>query len=250
MERSIKILLNPDELALAAAFKITSQIREAEYSGIPVKIALSGGNTPKLLFSVLAAKNASSVNWSMAHFFWVDERCVPPGDPDSNYGEAHRALFNSIRIPDENIHRMKGEEEPEKEAERYSEELKNSLDSANNLPSFDHIFLGMGDDGHTASIFPGNNLMFESDKICDVAVNPYTGQKRLTITGSIINNAREVTFLITGENKSMIVNRILNSDPEAFKYPAALVMPMNGKLNWMIDSAAALHYKKQSGIKT
>ena len=245
MERSVKIYSTPEELAEAVAVKMISSIRDAEKSGIPLKMALSGGNTPKLLFSVIAGKYSFSANWSMAHFYWVDERCVPPGDPESNYGEAYRILFAKIKIPESNIHRMKGEEEPGTEASRYSEELLNSIDSSNMLPVFDHVFLGMGDDGHTASIFPGNNHLFASDKICEVAVNPHNGQKRLTITGNVINNAHEVTFLVSGEKKSLIVSQILNGDPEAGKFPAALVLPMKGKLNWMIDSAAASQYKKK-----
>lgn len=238
MIKTVKIFPSPQLLAEVMALILVNQINDAERRKSPVTIALSGGNTPTLLFSVLADKYADSVNWRFVHFFWVDERCVSPDDPESNYGTVCRILFDKITIPDSCIHRIIGEDDPEKEAARYSHEILKFVRSADNLPVFDHIVLGMGADGHTASIFPGNIKLFKSEEICDVTTHPLTGQKRVTITGSVINNADNITFLVTGHNKSGIIDDILQNNLAADNYPAAKVVPLNGKVHWLIDKEA------------
>ena len=241
----VNIFASPHEMAENMALNMINQIERAGKSKIPLNIALSGGNTPRLLFSVLAEKYSGPVDWRYVNFFWVDERCVPPDDQESNYGAAYKILLSNINIPDSCIHRIKGEEDPETEALRYSEEIKNNVPAFRNLPAFDLIILGMGDDGHTASIFPGSNDLFESDKICETTVHPESGQERITITGRVINNAGIVTFMVTGKKKSGIINKILGEDPAAKKYPAAYVTPVHGKLNWMVDADAASLYKNK-----
>lgn len=250
MERSVSIYATPQELAEAMAGILTSQINNAKRSGVPANVAISGGDTPKLLFGLLAEKYSDSADWQFVHFFWADERCVPPEDPESNYGSVKRILFSKIKIPGSSVHRIRGEEEPAKEALRYSAEIRKILPSANNQPVFDHILLGIGNDGHTASIFPGREDLLESENICGMAVHPGTGQMRLTLTGRIINNAREITFMVTGEKKSHIVRHIICGEEQKEKYPAAMINPVNGKLNWMIDEAAASLIKKKTDPKT
>ncbi len=239
MDKPVKIFKTPQELAEAMALILINQIRDAELRKSPVYFAVSGGNTPKLFFAVLAEKYSLSVDWSFVHFFWVDERCVSPDDPESNYGTVRRILFDKINIPDSRIHRIRGEDDPENEAARYSNEILSILGSADNFPVFDHIVLGMGDDGHTASIFPGNLNLLKSEKICDVAIHPETGQKRVTLTGGVINNADHITFIATGLNKSDIIDDILNKHPGSENYPASHIIPFHGKLNWLIDLKAA-----------
>ncbi len=238
MNRTVRIYQTPQELAEAFASELVNLVNRTGKKKRPFTIALSGGNTPKLLFEILADKYRESVDWSNVHLFWVDERCVPQADPESNYGMTRQILLNKIIIPENNIHRIRGEEEPEKEALRYSEEIKAYTRTRNNIPAFDLIILGMGDDGHTASIFPGNLKLLSSDRVCEEAAHPVSGQKRVTITGKVINNASEIYFIVTGSGKAPAVGRIFNKDAESVNFPAAYVVPSYGKLTWLLDKKA------------
>ena len=234
----IRIFPTPQSLAESLALDLVNQIKEADTRECPFLMALSGGSTPRLLFSVLGDRYASSVPWDKVHFFWVDERCVPPEDHESNFGMTNEVLLSKIKIPQENIHRIKGEDDPIKEAERYSKEMLDFTAKRNSLPFFNIILLGLGEDGHTASVFPGNEKLFLTDKICTSAVHPFTGQKRITITGKVINNAASVFFLVTGKNKAGIVNNILGEHKNKKQFPASFVKPTDGILLWYIDEEA------------
>lgn len=201
-------------------------------------IALSGGSTPKLLFRLWAAEYRDAIDWSVIHFFWGDERCVPPNDEESNYGMTKALLFDNIDIPAKNIHRVRGEDEPEEEARRYAAEIADNTERFNGFPSFDLVILGMGDDGHTASIFPHEMELFEEERFCVVATHPTSGQKRVSITGPIINSAQRVAFLVTGANKEEKVSAILQHQEGYHAYPAAHVQPLTGALHWFLDEAA------------
>jgi len=238
MDTILKISNSQSQLASELAAEIASLIRKAAASGKPVTIALSGGSTPKLLFSVLAVRYGEELPWEFAHFFWGDERCVPPHDPESNFGVASKIFLEKIIIPHSNIHRVIGEDDPEREAARYSEEILEFTRLRHGLPVFDLIILGLGDDGHTASIFPGQTELLSSEKICSVAVHPVTGQRRITITGPVINNAETVIFLVSGANKAEIVADIIEK-PGVTDYPAASVEPADGVLKWYLDIDAA-----------
>ncbi|MEK6553505.1 MAG: 6-phosphogluconolactonase, partial [Bacteroidota bacterium] len=179
------------------------------------------------------------IQWKNICFFWVDERCVLPTDSDSNYGMTKQYLLDKIQIPAKNIYRIQGENDPLKEAERYSSVIKKIIPERNNLPSFDLTMLGMGNDGHTASIFPNQLHLIRSDKICDTAVHPLTFQKRITLTGTIINNSSQIIFFVTGKNKSKVVSDILNNSQKSNSFPASYIKPINGKLNWYLDKDAA-----------
>ncbi len=202
-------------------------------------IALSGGSTPKIVFDELATNFQEDIDWSNVHLYWGDERCVPPEDDDSNYKMTVTHLISKIDIPEENIHRIKGENNPEYEAKRYAELLDERLPKAGGIPQFDLVILGMGDDGHTASIFPHEIELWNSEKYCEVAVHPDSGQKRITLTGGIINNADTVVFLVTGSNKTEKFNEIKNQMGNYKSYPASLVNPESGRLLWFLDEAAA-----------
>jgi len=204
-----------------------------------VHIALSGGSTPKIVFDELAENFQPDIDWSKVHLYWGDERCVPPDDDDSNYKMTKEHLLSKIDIPELNIHRIKGENGPVYEAERYNNFLYAVLPKVNGIPAFDLVILGLGDDGHTASIFPHEIELWASEKYCEVAEHPESGQKRITITGQIINNAEIVAFLVTGENKAERVSEIIYSKEVSVSYPANLVAPRNGKLFWFLDEAAA-----------
>lgn len=202
-------------------------------------LALSGGTTPKVIFQTLVRDFKKKIDWNKVHFFWGDERCVPPDHPESNYGMAKEYLLDHIDIPVENIYRIKGEDNPDNEAERYSNEIKKYLPEVNGLPQFDAAMLGLGEDGHTASIFPDQLKLLSSDKICETAIHPSTKQKRITLTGKVINNSGEIYFLVTGKKKSIIVEKILNKKNNYLKFPASHINPFNGELFWLLGDEAA-----------
>jgi 6-phosphogluconolactonase len=240
LDRILKIYASPLELAEKFAEDMTSMIAESIKNAVPFTIALSGGTTPELLFKVLSENFAESVPWKFVHFFWGDERCVPPDNDESNYGMAQRKFLSRIEIPSGNIHRIRGEDDPENEAARYSIEILSSVRNRDRLPLFDLVILGLGEDGHTASIFPGHSELFDSDKICEVALHPVTGQKRITLTGRVINNADNVTFLVTGKTKAEIVEKMFKKDSSVINFPASFIVPVYGKLNWYIDRDAGI----------
>jgi 6-phosphogluconolactonase len=235
LDKSVKIFRSPYLLAEKLAEELVAAINESAAENRPCTIALSGGSTPELLFSLLGNHFSNSAEWDYAHFFWGDERCVPSDNSESNYGMARRKLFDRIEIPVANIHRIKGDAVSESEAVRYSNEILKFTETREGLPRFDLIILGLGEDGHTASLFPGNTELIESDKICEVAV---TNQCRITITAGVINNANRVVFLVTGKKKAEIVEKIIKKK-EGFKnYPASLIVPVYGDLLWYIDIEA------------
>lgn len=241
MQEIIKIFTAPDDLAMYFAESLVKMINDSANAKKPFTIALSGGSTPELLFRLLAEKFATAIPWNYVHFFWGDERCVAPDDPESNFGMTNRSLLSHIDIPAENIHRIRGESDPVAEAARYSKEILRFTDLHNGLTSFSLVILGLGEDGHTASIFPGHLELFDSEKICEVASHPLTGQKRITITGRIINNAQSIVFLVTGKKKAPVVEKLFKKDPDALNYPAAYTVPVFGQLSWFLDKDAGMY---------
>ena len=239
MESSVKIFPTPCILAEKFAEELSGMIKESGKRNKPFTLALSGGSTPELLFSLLGDKYSNSVPWEFLHLFWGDERCVPPDKSESNFGMAKQKFIDKIDIPASNIHRIKGENDPHNEANRYSNEISGFTEQRGGLPSFDLIILGLGEDGHTASIFPGHLDLFSSDKICEVATHPVTKQKRITLTGRVINNSGVVAFLVTGIRKSEIIAGIMKKSPLALNFPASYVVPVFGILKWFIDEEAA-----------
>jgi len=235
---TIKIFGTPAILAKEFAKDFKKICEEFISKNGNVNIALSGGNTPKLFFEVLSKEYLDKLDWSKISFYWVDERCVPAESNDSNYGEAERILFRNISSK-KNIYPLNGDKDPENEAIRYSDLIKKNLRAKNNLPVFGLILLGMGEDGHTASIFPDQMNLLTSKKVSEVALQPGSGQKRITLTGRVINNADRIIFLVTGEGKAEVVKEILNKEKNCNKYPAAHISPGNGQLDWYLDSKAA-----------
>lgn len=203
------------------------------------QIALSGGSTPKSIFEYLAAHHYKTIDWQKVNFYWGDERCVPITDSESNYKMAYDSLLGKLQIPASNIFRIKGENDPKFEADNYSSEILNHFKIENNLPRFDLIMLGLGEDGHTASIFPNQKNLLISDKIYATAINPATEQIRITLTGKAINNAATVVFIATGSNKAKVVDEIINRKRNYKEYPASFINPQIGELYWILDKAAA-----------
>lgn len=233
----VKIFSKPKNVYKAIVKEIIRMVQNSNQEIFD--IALSGGNSPKGLFKKISKSYADQIPWNRIHLWWGDERCVPPTDEQSNYKMTVDYLLSKISIPKENIHRIKGEEIPEQEALRYSKEMEQSLNSRGKDPVFDLIILGLGNDGHTASIFPDQLELFEHEQSCAVAVHPLTGQKRITITGNVLNNANQIFFLVTGSNKALRVSEIMNDNDAAQLLPAYYISPTNGKLTWFLDDEAA-----------
>ncbi len=247
MEIKIKKFKTDEILAEELALKLKEEIEEKYRSNDKFFLSLSGGSTPRLLFKILAEPRfAEHIKWQNLHLFWGDERCVPPEDSESNYGMTKKFLLDKIKTPEENIHRIKGEAIPEEEALRYAGEIKNTVPVKNNLPRFDCILLGMGEDGHTASLFPGRELYAVAQNICGVAEKSITEnggvniQKRVSLTKDAICNAEQVIFLVTGNKKSKILYEIINEVPISKNYPASGIKNILGYSEWWIDEDAAL----------
>ncbi len=234
----IRIFNDNNNLAEAFSFEFISEIKSQLLNKERFNIALSGGNTPKIFFQKLILLK-EKLEWGKIFLFWGDERCVPVDDSESNFGMTKKYLLDHIEIPDENIKRIKGENSPDNEANRYSEIIKKNLPEINDLPGFEIIILGLGEDGHTASIFPDQMQLLNSNKICAVASHPVTKQKRITLTGHLINNSKKIFFLISGKNKSFVVSDIINEKGNYLKYPAYHIKPSDGEVIWFLDKEAA-----------
>jgi 6-phosphogluconolactonase len=209
-----------------------------------INLAFSGGATPKMFFDHLGVQQhltEKKLNWSSIHVFWVDERCVPPDHPDSNYGMTREHLLQKINIPESNIHRIIGESEPAGEARRYSDEILRHVGQENGMPVFDWLFLGIGDDGHTASIFPDRMGLLLSEQVCETARHPSSGQYRITLTGKPIMLANRTTFLVAGKSKSTVIRQIFQGEPEAERYPAGYITAKGRRIEYYLDNEAAAH---------
>ena len=201
-------------------------------------IALSGGSTPLLLFKDLSKKLKERRNLN-TKFFWVDERCVPPESDESNYKMAKENHFINNIFNSQNIFRIKGEIEPEKELINYNNILSENLLIDKKIPSFDLIILGLGDDGHTASLFPNEFLNFRNKEDCIIASHPSSGQKRISLSEKIINNAKEVIFHVTGSGKKYVIDEIINKRGNYKSYPASYISPKSTNLSWYLDFEAS-----------
>lgn len=205
-----------------------------------VHISLSGGSTPKLWFKYLVANSKNlPINYKNLHFWWGDDRAVEHSDAESNFGEACRLLFDHIDIPQENLHPIFTGLEINQEAKRFATEMKDEIQQdENGTPIFDWIILGMGDDGHTASLFP-NQTDFTDKNLTVVATHPQTKQQRISKTAHLINNAKEISFLVTGANKAKIISEIYHAtNPQDLVYPAAKISSNKGLTNWYLDKDA------------
>ena len=230
----------PDKDTLAAAFvcEVAKTMNEYAEDGKHLHIALSGGSTPLRIFEQLADQTTRK-DWSNVSLYWGDERCVPPDHPDSNYGRVRDLLIEPLNLPQEPIHRIRGEGMPPDEADRYGRELIKYLPSEKGFPVFDWIWLGLGTDGHTASIFPQRIELWTAGSPCIVSSHPQTAQSRISITGGVINVARRVSFLVTGSEKASVVREIFFKQGRYMEYPAFYVSPSYGEVEWYLDQQAA-----------
>lgn len=235
----IVISSDPDTLMRAATSRIATFADAAIAARGRFDWALSGGSTPRGLYALLASNLARGIDWPHVEFFWGDERCVPPTHDQSNFRMAREVLLDAIDVDPRRVHRMRGEEEPETAARAYEALLREHFGVQSQQPRFDVVLLGMGSDGHTASLFPGTPALDETEHWVVANRNAPGGTPRLTLTFPIINAAAHVMFLITGADKAERVREVLEELDTANPLPAARVRPTNGRLLFMLDAAAA-----------
>jgi 6-phosphogluconolactonase len=235
----IKVLPNPPAVAREGAERVVAAAREAIADHDRFSIALSGGSTPKLLYQLLASDEfRDRVDWSRVEVFFGDERCVPPDHADSNYRMARETLLAKVPIPGDNVYRIRGEIDPEEAAKEYGLMLKEKFAEG----GLDLVLLGMGDDGHTASLFPGTKAMDETKHrvVANYAENSTTGKSwRVTMTAPFINRAAQVIVLVAGAGKAERLAEVLEGPRDPKRLPIQLIEPQSGKLTWLIDAAAA-----------
>jgi 6-phosphogluconolactonase len=241
-----EIMVVPDQEALAheAARRFTSLVREAVDSRGRASVVLSGGSTPRRLFALLAAEPyCNQIPWEQVHLFWADERCVPPEDDGSNYRMAQEILISQVPIPPDQVHRILGELAPEVAARAYERDLQDFF--CGPRPRFDLVLLGLGEDGHTASLFPDSPLLAERERLVAPATASYQGRPagRITLTLPAINTARQVLFLVAGSAKAGIVESVLRGPGGPF--PAQGIRLTAGRLSWLLDAAAAAQLQRQ-----
>ncbi|HZY62217.1 MAG TPA: 6-phosphogluconolactonase [Edaphobacter sp.] len=238
-----RIAQTPAAVAQAAAQLFADAAGNAVKSRGRARIAISGGTTPKAMFALLADPAqpfVKQVPWEKLDLFWVDERCVPPTSSDSNYRMTNEALLSKVPLPPENIHRMEGELDPEAAAARYESTIRNTfrLEGAE-TPTFDLILLGMGDDGHTASLFPHTEAINNLTSIVTANHVPQKDTWRITLTWPVINQGREVAFLIEGAAKAQVLHDVLLGPYQPDTLPSQIIRPASGRLTLLLDTAAA-----------
>ncbi len=244
MGTMIHVLRDAEAVSLAAAELVVLAANQAIETQGAFYIALSGGGTPKRLYQHLASDAYNQqIDWQRVHIYFGDERCVSPEHPESNYRMAREALLDKLTIPESQIHRMEGERADLAQAAADYAELLQTLPLSKGLPQFDLILLGMGDDGHTASLFPGTTALSEKKKTVVAHTISQMNTQRITLTYPVINNAHQVMVLVAGENKAARLEEVLVSAPEG-RYPIQGVKP-KGIINWLLDQAAAAKLPKR-----
>jgi 6-phosphogluconolactonase len=245
--RTIEVFEDIDLLTRRAAELFADCSNEAVAKRGRFAVALSGGRTPRGLYSLLAegADYRDRIPWRAIHFFFGDERCVPPDHPDSNFRMAKEAMLSKLDIPEENIHRIRAELPAARAAEEYEEELRRFFSLAEGqAPNFDLVLLGMGADGHTASLFPGTDALQERRRLVLAVWAAKLGAFRITLTPPALNAPELVLFLVAGADKAVALEAVLEGRPEPDRYPAQAIQPPHGSLIWLIERAAASRLRR------
>lgn len=237
-ERDIVLCRDLVELSRQTAEQFSQLAHECVEASGRITVAFSGGSTPKHLYSLLASADYQNrIRWNNVELFWGDERCVPPDHPESNFRMAQEALLSRIQISAENIHRMRGEGQPQAAAAEYEKELQRFFGlNSGGLPRFDLILLGIGEDGHTASLFPDSDALNDTEHLVLAPFVEKLNSYRLTLSLPVLINAANVWFLVAGPSKADAVQQAFSSSSDL---PAAKVQPVNGKLTWFITRDAA-----------
>jgi 6-phosphogluconolactonase len=236
---NVFVFETPEQVSIAAAERLVNY--EYAFHGEPDRfsLALAGGNTPRRVYELLATERFKHrVEWVKVDLFFGDERCVPSNHPESNYAMVYETLISQVPIPAKNVHRIIGEGRPEESARVYENQLRTFF-AGMSWPRFDLVLLGMGVDGHTASLFPGSEALSENAKWV-VATQPQGAEHdRITLTVPVFNHAAQVMFLVTGAGKAERLAQVLKAEPGRQPLPAQAIQPLDGSVEWLVDSAAA-----------
>lgn len=233
----LRIFETPEAVAEALADLFVAQARAAIEARGEFFVALAGGRTPQAGYALLAEpERRDAIDWSRVTIYFGDERCVPPESDDSNYKMALESLLSKVPIPPGNVHRMHGEDEPAKAARAYAQVLIETLGEA---PRFDLVLLGMGEDGHTASLFPGSDPRTDEDQLVRAVLTEARDPRRLTVTPLVINHSRRVVIALEGVAKAQTLRAVREGPYDPVKYPVQIVSPIDGELTWLADKAAA-----------
>ena len=249
MKPDIRIFKNMDLLSRHAANIFVEQAEHAITVRNRFLVALNGGNTPTRLFQLLATDYRDKVDWSKTHIFWGDERCVPPDDPGSSYGQARKALLSHVPIPDSNIYPVNTSLLPAEAAKDYIVTLGQFSTPPLSFPRFDLVFLGMGEDGHTASLFPGSPVDVTEPTLPVTAHYQDRPANRVTLTQLVFNQAHMIVFMATGEKKAITLAEVLSDRYNPELYPAQRIDPKNGELIWLVDEDAASKLPRELKLK-
>jgi 6-phosphogluconolactonase len=239
MKPMIRIFKDLEELSRAAAELFIEQAAQSTTERNRFLVALNGGSTPNRLFQLLATEYRERVDWPKVHVFWGDERCVPPDDPGSSYRQAWDVLLSHVPIPEANIHRVKGELAAAAAAEEYARLLQEFAEPPLNWPRFDLVFLGMGEDGHTASLFPGSPVNVSEPTMPVTAQYQDRPAHRVSLTPLVFNSAHVIGFMAMGEKKAQTLAEVLSDRYNPELYPAQRIELKAGRLIWLVDEDAA-----------
>lgn len=253
MSTHIEVLPDAQRLADAVAHRFVSSANAAIEAHGRFMVSLSGGSTPRSVYERLGAEPcASSVDWSRVHILWGDERCVPPDHESSNYRMAREALLDHVPVPAANVHRIRGEEVPAQAATAYERVLREVLRTPEGPPRtapgfrLDLVLLGLGDDGHTASLFPGSASLEVRDRWVVAEYVRAVSRWRVSLTSVVMNAAAEAAFVVSGDAKAAIVADVLEGPARPHHVPAQLIAPADGRLSWFLDAAAAAGLQRLS----
>ena len=239
---NLHVFADLNELSQAAADQFLASAQVAVQTNGRFLVALSGGSTPNSLFSLLSrTPYADQIPWPKTHIFWGDERLVPPDDPGSNYKQANDLLFKDVPLPPQNIHRVKGELDAETAVSDYTQQLQDLAEPGHAWPHLDLAIMGMGNDGHTASLFPGSISPLETVQPVIAVTANYDGRpaQRVSLTPIVFNDAEVVLFLVAGESKAEALTAVLHHHDTPEQWPAQRIQPHSGNLLWYVDKAAA-----------
>jgi 6-phosphogluconolactonase len=237
-EPQIRVFPDPEALSISAADLFNALAKRTIVTQGRFAAALSGGSTPRRFYSLIGSSlYRDKIDWNTVHLFWADERCVPRVHSESNFKLVADTVLSQVALPEENIHRIKGENKPDRAAEDYEQDIR-SFFGSQAVPVFDLIILGVGEDGHTASLFPGTAALRERTHLAMPVYLDPPGLNRVTLTLPMLNHATQVLFLVSGQTKAKMVHAIVeNGNPH--NYPAGLVHPAHGSVAWFMDKEAA-----------
>jgi 6-phosphogluconolactonase len=236
----VMVLDDYESLSVRAAEEIVHVSGESICTHGQFALCLTGGNTPADVYSLMGTRFHLSVDWNAVHLFWGDERCVPPDDAASNYALAKRTLLSKLSLEPGQIHRIRGEDDPEQAAREYEQELRDFFSlHEDEFPRFDLVLLGLGDNVHIASLFPGIPAIHERERLAVAVEVDAPQRRRITLTPPVLNNAARIMFIVSGQNKAQAVKTALEGPRDPDQYPAQIIDPTHGEVMWLLDRPAA-----------